>query len=242
LDDLLKLVSRDVSILHESDDYLVLNKPPDLRMDGPFPSTVQKLLHHWYNPPPPAAIGERVAPVVEKFRPCHQLDYATSGVLLVARNAISANRAREMFEGRHPGLRKSYVAVVRGHVTIPTTATTTASQPIPVLSKHEIHARLSRLEDSHRKSQRKRHRKPHTFQGTSLPTRCSSSGVSTSSSRRHRICLRRSSHNRWTRRTNRVHPRTGPIAIGTGGRGKRRAGGSRRTSGMRCGARCAKPI
>jgi 23S rRNA-/tRNA-specific pseudouridylate synthase len=175
LDALLKLVLRDASILHESDDYLVLNKPPDLRMDGPFPSTVQKLLHHWYNAPPPATItnddddaGERVAPVVEKFRPCHQLDYATSGVLLVARNAISANRAREMFEGRHPGLRKSYVAVVRGHVKVPTT-TTTASQPIPVLSKHEIRDRLSRLEDSHRKSQRKRHRKPHTFQGYQPP-------------------------------------------------------------------------
>jgi 23S rRNA-/tRNA-specific pseudouridylate synthase len=177
LDDLLKLVSRNAGILHESDDYLVLNKPPDLRMDGPFPSTVQKLLNHWY-PPPPATItndddgaGERVvapsAPIAVKFRPCHQLDYATSGVLLVARNAVSANRAREMFEGRHPGLRKSYVAVVRGHVTIPTT--TTALQPIPVLSKHEIRDRLSQLEDAHRKSQRKRHRKPHTFQGYQPP-------------------------------------------------------------------------
>jgi 23S rRNA-/tRNA-specific pseudouridylate synthase len=171
LDDLLKLVSRDASILYESDDYLVLNKPPDLRMDGPFPSTVQKLLSHWYRPvavattagdssegaPPPPPTSE------EKFRPCHQLDYATSGVLLVARNAASANQAREMFESRSPDLRKSYVAVVRGHVKVPT-----ASQ-VPVLSKEEVHARLSRLEDSHRKSQRKRHRKPHTFQGYQPP-------------------------------------------------------------------------
>ena len=180
LRDLLKLVSRDASILYESDDYLVLNKPPDLRMDGPFPSTVRKLLHHWYPPPPSIATttaaasaggsAERVvaplAVAAAKFRPCHQLDYATSGVLLVARNSASANRARQMFEGRHPDLKKSYVAVVRGHVTVPPTA---ASPQIPTLSKEEVHARLSRLEDSHRKSQRKRHRKPHTFQGYQPP-------------------------------------------------------------------------
>jgi hypothetical protein len=38
------------NILYESNDYIVLNKPPDLRMDGDFPATVTKLLLYYYPP------------------------------------------------------------------------------------------------------------------------------------------------------------------------------------------------
>jgi 23S rRNA-/tRNA-specific pseudouridylate synthase len=52
-----------------------------------------------------------------ELRPCHQLDYATSGVLLVARSKETASRARNAFENRL--VRKAYTAVLLGHVQIP---------------------------------------------------------------------------------------------------------------------------
>jgi 23S rRNA-/tRNA-specific pseudouridylate synthase len=180
---LLKLLSRHSSILLESKDYLVLNKPPDLRMDGPFPATVHKLLTYWY---PPASMSQQLPQssaisreddllsqirnlhshgdvLDNELRPCHQLDYATSGVLLVARSSSAANRAREMFESRHPDLQKRYLALVHGHVDY-------ANQMgLPELAAHEIQSRISALEDAHRKVQRKRYRKPGTFQGYQPP-------------------------------------------------------------------------
>jgi hypothetical protein len=36
-----------------------------------------------------------------ELRPCHQLDYATSGILLIARSKSTASRARTAFEDRN---------------------------------------------------------------------------------------------------------------------------------------------
>jgi 23S rRNA-/tRNA-specific pseudouridylate synthase len=152
-------------------------------MDGRFPATVHKLLTYWY---PPASLLHQVqkasaadpeeellrqignlhshADTRDKLRPCHQLDYATSGVLLVARSSEAANRAREMFEGRHPGLQKKYLALVRGHLRRASELTS-----IPELSAEEIRSRISALEDAHRKGQQKKHLKPNTFQGYQPP-------------------------------------------------------------------------
>ena len=51
LEDLLSIIDRKTSIVYDSSQYLVLNKPPDLRMDGQYASTVHKLLTYWYPPP-----------------------------------------------------------------------------------------------------------------------------------------------------------------------------------------------
>jgi 23S rRNA-/tRNA-specific pseudouridylate synthase len=105
LSHLLARLDRHKSILFESQDYLVLNKPPDLRMDGEYPATVHKLLMYWF--PPQSLLLEcgdyvdddaltRDQRLLDRIstrhqnsnqdpdclRPCHQLDYATSGVLL----------------------------------------------------------------------------------------------------------------------------------------------------------------
>lgn len=48
LKDLLKFIKKDTSIIYECSNYIVLNKPPDLRMDGPYLATVHKLLTYWY--------------------------------------------------------------------------------------------------------------------------------------------------------------------------------------------------
>ena len=204
-------ISKPMNILYESMDYIVLNKPPDLRMDGDYPSTVTKLLLYYY---PPASLlssslsqstllptkqhkslptaddtttttamsfadepihttvldGQhmdaqntdidgnilqsaknvtattdtidtttaliprfsseqlqllhRISTIARfcdvqgnELRPCHQLDYATSGVLLVARSKVTAARARTAFEDRN--VHKMYTAVVLGHLQIP---------------------------------------------------------------------------------------------------------------------------
>jgi len=47
--------------------------------------------------------------------PCHQLNYATSGMLWIARMAAAANRAHWALEDRC--VSKTYVAVLDGHIT-----------------------------------------------------------------------------------------------------------------------------
>ena len=153
LEDLLFLIRRNTSIIFDSSNFLVLNKPADLRMDGPYPSTVHKLLTYWYPPPSLlhdykqtnedstalSSINESVKVVSKNdgheinnnnhntlllelvsrlhqhnsipdnfLRPCHQLDYATSGVLLVAKTKEGAAHVGRLLESRHEGVQKSY--------------------------------------------------------------------------------------------------------------------------------------
>jgi 23S rRNA-/tRNA-specific pseudouridylate synthase len=118
-------------ILFESEHYIVIDKPPDVRMDGVFPVTIEKLLSHWFPTSSAASNGSprfnsdslgnsgnsasksthescvaidsnvkigthpignraRGIPAPNKFRWIHQLDFATSGVLLVAKTKLGA--------------------------------------------------------------------------------------------------------------------------------------------------------
>ena len=188
LEDLLKLVDKQQSILFENKDFLVLEKPPDLRMDGNYPATVHKLLTYWY--PPPSLRQQQQEPHHEvqpqrqsqaddnnwilqrvsslhrhsdthdnELRPCHQLDYATSGVLLVARNKEAAGKAQLAFE--HRQVQKTYAAVLVGHISIPKTTTTTTSDTTtdsealhcawPILTRETLQRTLKQMEDSYRK-------------------------------------------------------------------------------------------
>ena len=138
LEDLLSITDRSSSIAYDSPQYLVLNKPPDLRMDGQYAATVHKLLTYWYPSPSLSTEsqtdesddkthGTRLLEAVSRLhqyndvrdnflRPCHQLDYATSGVLLVAKTQEAASHISRLFESRHEGVQKSYMAVVVGDV------------------------------------------------------------------------------------------------------------------------------
>jgi len=127
LEYLLSLLKKDDTILYESSDYIFMNKPADLRMDGPYPATVHKLITYWYPPPSLQSLSKpdllehlttkhRHCDVQDnEWRPCHQLDYATSGVLLLGQSAQAANHACTCFGDRQ--VEKSYVAVLHGHVT-----------------------------------------------------------------------------------------------------------------------------
>ena len=173
--DLLFLLSRmdhKASILFESPDYVVLSKPPDLRMDGPYPSTVHKLLTYWYPPNSLRSNNQDDVSLLEavshlhqhnhlednELRPCHQLDYATSGVLLVARTSAAAAVASNLFEDRVP--EKTYLAVLEGHLP-------KADAALPSFSQEYIDATLGAIEAAYRHSRRPQ--RNDTFQGFQPP-------------------------------------------------------------------------
>jgi 23S rRNA-/tRNA-specific pseudouridylate synthase len=172
LEYLLSLISRSKSILHESDDYLVLNKPADLRMDGPYPATVHKLLTYWY--PPPSLQSPSNSILLEKLqqlhrhsdipdnalRPCHQLDYATSGVLLVAHTSQAAAWATTCFEKRK--VQKAYSAVLHGHVTLHN-----CDKALPVVYPNNLDRIVQNQELQYRRTQNKR--RSETFAGFQPP-------------------------------------------------------------------------
>ncbi|KAI8642974.1 pseudouridine synthase [Parasitella parasitica] len=53
-------------------------------------------------------------PEIDKFRNVHQLDYATSGVFVLALNKKAAAAASKLFRER--AVKKTYLALVNGHV------------------------------------------------------------------------------------------------------------------------------
>lgn len=98
----LEAVIKDECLLFLNEDYAVINKPADVRMDGQFNVTVERLLLSW-------GVGE-----VGGLKWVHQLDYATSGCLCVGLNRRAAAAVSLSFELR--AVKKSYLALVEGHV------------------------------------------------------------------------------------------------------------------------------
>jgi 23S rRNA-/tRNA-specific pseudouridylate synthase len=168
---LLTKIRKDKVVVFESQNYCVISKPPDLRMDGPYPATVHKLLTYWYPPPSLKDIKNKNAllEAVSKLhrhndlpdnelRPCHQLDYATSGVLCLARNQEAA--AEAVFQWEHRKVQKSYLAVLNGHIKL----SKINEKQLPVLSMDEVISKLELLEQAYRNSRRKS-KSSKTFNG-----------------------------------------------------------------------------
>ncbi|KAG6587229.1 RNA pseudouridylate synthase-like protein [Phytophthora cinnamomi] len=88
-------------VLSRDPHFVVLNKGPDERMDGAFDVTLEKAL-------------ARDFPDVPKFRWIHQLDFATSGVLVVGATKEATATGCRLF--REKQVQKEYLAVVRGHL------------------------------------------------------------------------------------------------------------------------------
>ena len=84
----------------ENNDFWVVHKPYDVQIDGTRPCTLEKLI-------------KRFRTVDGNLKFCHQLDYATSGCILIAKNRESAQLARVQFDKRI--VRKRYEALVWGH-------------------------------------------------------------------------------------------------------------------------------
>ena len=136
-------------VIYQDDNYIAINKPADLRMDGPYRATLHKLLLYLY--PPPSLLNkieesndnnttlqhkqllQAIAPLSthadvkdDPFRMVHQLDYATSGVLLVGKTKKSTAIACKSFEQRKTN--KQYVAVITHHPS----STSKLSSDIPL--------------------------------------------------------------------------------------------------------------
>ncbi len=111
-----------IEILYEDADILVVNKPAGMIVH-PAPghetgTLTDALLAHC---PQMAAIGSRERPGV-----VHRLDVGTSGVMVFAKTRQAYLKLREAFES-HRGIRKTYLAVLRG---APKERTGTVDAPI----------------------------------------------------------------------------------------------------------------
>ena len=94
-------VRNQLRVLHACENYIVIDKDYDQRIYGDFEHTVEKLL---------AAQCSHGAAA----RPCHRLDYATSGCMLWALNKKAAGKAGKAFARRH--VQKLYLALIDGHL------------------------------------------------------------------------------------------------------------------------------
>lgn len=90
-------------ILFQNEHYIVINKPHDIRMDGDFNITIKKLL-----------VNTFPGTTESSFKWVHQLDFATSGLLCVAKTREAASVACLTFELRETT--KEYVALLEGHI------------------------------------------------------------------------------------------------------------------------------
>jgi 23S rRNA pseudouridine1911/1915/1917 synthase len=99
-----------LSILHEDDDIIVIDKPPAMVVHpapGHFTGTlVNAILHHC---PKLEGIGGKIRPGI-----VHRLDKDTSGILVVAKTAMSQAHLAAQFKERT--LQKTYLALVIGHM------------------------------------------------------------------------------------------------------------------------------
>ena len=101
------------ALLFRDQDFICVDKPPDVRMDRPLPiptsapslqesqTTMEELVSSSFPLSPPSV-----------WRHCHQLDYSTSGCLLYAASKGAAAGAQHCFESRMT--KKTYLALVEG--------------------------------------------------------------------------------------------------------------------------------
>jgi hypothetical protein len=89
-------------ILYQDDNYILVDKPYDVRMDGNYDYTLEK------------ALMAEFSCSQKSLKWVHQLDSATSGILCVARNREAASIASSSFESRETS--KEYLAILEGHL------------------------------------------------------------------------------------------------------------------------------
>lgn len=125
-----------LDVIYANDHLLIVNKPPDVAMDGDlshYPFTVESMAytymkeHQIYD-----AEQERLQQMKQRKKQLkfvHQLDYATSGVLCLAFSKDMASRLAHCFEMR--STRKYYVALLHGHLASRATQRTAGVSTFP---------------------------------------------------------------------------------------------------------------
>jgi 23S rRNA pseudouridine1911/1915/1917 synthase len=97
-----------LNVLHEDDDIIILNKPPDMIVHparGNKSGTLVNALMHY---------SDRLSSGLGEFRPgiVHRLDRDTTGVMVVTKHETSQWRIAKQFETRQ--VKKTYLAIVHG--------------------------------------------------------------------------------------------------------------------------------
>ncbi|EEY59981.1 RNA pseudouridylate synthase-like protein [Phytophthora infestans T30-4] len=134
-------------VLSRDEHFVVLNKGPDVRMDGAFDVTLEKAL-------------ARDFPQVEKFRWIHQLDFATSGVLVVGVNKDATATGCRLF--REKQVQKEYLAVVRGHLPFnPAESVDTAALPAKACTFSKLGLLIQDMEEMERLRNQQRGSRAH---------------------------------------------------------------------------------
>ena len=110
-------------VLFRNADYVIVDKPPDVAMDGAATVTMNSLVPHWCAQMPEGALPPSAFPL----RFCHRLDYGTSGLLLLALNRAAASAAGASFSSR--AAHKTYRAVACGRVD-------PSAYPLRIASSH----------------------------------------------------------------------------------------------------------
>ena len=87
--------------ISSSNDFLIINKPPDVRMNGDFNISVEKII-----------LFQRPDLTASDLKWVHRLDFATSGALCVGLTRESAKFGAQSFADRKT--KKVYVAVLDG--------------------------------------------------------------------------------------------------------------------------------
>eukprot|EP01084_Bolivina_argentea_P258469 435749_1 len=92
-----------VDIVYLDNQFCIVNKPANICIDGDEDITLEKLtLNTLKN--------------VSKIRHCHQLDRATSGILIYGLSKNAAAKVSKLFQNRN--VIKIYYAIVYGHVSL----------------------------------------------------------------------------------------------------------------------------
>ncbi|CAM9944665.1 unnamed protein product, partial [Discosporangium mesarthrocarpum] len=121
----------DFQVVYEDERFLVINKPHGVRMNAGkeglvFPAEVT--CEGWVR---------SYLPELKAMRFCHQLDYATSGLLVIAKDRHAAGACSRLFQERLA--RKQYTALVFGH---PTFNRVEVNQPICSVPTHRFRMQL----------------------------------------------------------------------------------------------------
>mmetsp|Transcript_30327 Transcript_30327/g.39995 ORF Transcript_30327/g.39995 Transcript_30327/m.39995 type:complete len:370 (-) Transcript_30327:351-1460(-) len=98
----------DLEVVYENDHYVAINKPFNVRLNNG--SKRQKL---WDNEVTVSDWLDDNYPEFQQHHLCHQLDMATSGILLIAKRHRAASKAQKLFQKRQ--VNKTYSALVYGH-------------------------------------------------------------------------------------------------------------------------------
>ncbi|KAI8065233.1 pseudouridine synthase [Gongronella butleri] len=99
-----RLEQHTLEIVYQDADYLVVNKPYDCGIqDEPA-----------FDEPSVDSMIKSQFPDLPPMKNLHQLDYATSGIYMLAANRRAAGAVQRLFEQRL--IEKTYLAIVQGHV------------------------------------------------------------------------------------------------------------------------------